>query len=317
VEPKVVKMAGNADYQDTDDELLEPFRPRGDIVETKTRNLYRRGSVIVIPSLDDSGSGLLESFPNSDRTISRYPSYMDSNGENDDESDDDFRRESNFTKFSKSFSDFTFNSEMRVIKTVQATPFSPPQTNPKDHYKDSVWDPLSSVRWSKVKHNVLSGMKTSSGSASSPSSPMCSVPKGETLFNLSSQKSNSEKWETISKLMVEADEFRMLKEEMRSSGSISAAAAHRSILLQTTKRQSSVKDQSVTPRDISPARTLSPTSSQRGWMKTLSGRLSPNGNQLSLNDFCRSNPPLQSTEKNTSSPHINLSPFAQEFYKNR
>jgi hypothetical protein len=41
------------------DELLEPFRPR---IEPDSHAMFRRGSVIVIPSLDDSEDGLLEKF---------------------------------------------------------------------------------------------------------------------------------------------------------------------------------------------------------------------------------------------------------------
>ena len=220
-------------------ELLEPFRPRS---ESVSNALFRRGSVIVIPSLDDCEDGLLETFQprhGYDDTCDTPSVSRVCNGD---------------------INDTTPVQPSKVIhKGVEPVKQNGPTLI-------QLWQLLPSVPW-----------RSSTAPTDAPNQVSASTSKELTIKKL----------EMLSQAMKETEDFRTLKEEMRSSGSLTTAGAHRARIL---------KAGSKTP-PLSPKRQPQP----RRRSNSFPGFASKTFSNLS-----------SSTHEKTYQPstNANLSPFA-------
>ena len=163
-------------------ELLEPFRPRVG-VDSVSNALFRRGSLIVIPSLDDSEDGLLETFQ-------PRQSYNDTQSVS-----------------------LVCNSEVDSTSPVQSPKVILDGVEPAKHGGPTLiqlWHLLPSAPWRS---------STPPADASNQASAC------------TSNELNVKKLEMLTQAMKETEDFRTLKQEMRSSGSLTTAGAHRARIL--------------------------------------------------------------------------------------
>lgn len=174
-------------------ELLEPFRPRNSAVDDdESATMYRRGSVIVISSLDDADKGLLEGFG---------PRGKDEDDENDQEKE---QEEMHTSRSSRSLCRSRSQSPAPAART---SPVVTPLASPKEEAKtktrttlDYLWQSMPSVpQWSSPsQHQELKKSQSS-------------------RLELKSQELKTANWKKVMQTVQDTDDFRQLQQEMRQS----------------------------------------------------------------------------------------------------
>lgn len=181
-------------------ELLEPFRPRNqEVDDDESATMYRRGSVIVISSLDDADKGLLEGFG-------------DRGAVEDDEKDHEkeVEKEVNTSRSSRSMCRSRSHSPSLPART---SPVVTPLASPKEEVKtttrttlDYLWQSMPSVpQWS------------------SPSPHQEFKKSQSSRLELKSKELKTANWKTVMKTVQDTDDFRQLQQEMRQSTVLTGA----------------------------------------------------------------------------------------------
>ena len=190
------------------EDLLEPFRPRRD-----RNTLFRRGSVIVISSLEDSDCELLESFQprgsdDEDDGCDQYghvyvgsEPQVDSKGQTDD-----------MAAFEKAA-----HHEVQPPTTAKETKELPQPVKQRGFALGQIWEALPTVSWGA-------------------SAPLSNESQQDSSNAVNSDGPKTSSWEKVISTVHDADDFRNLKKEMRASGNLTFGAAQQALLLQNQSR---------------------------------------------------------------------------------
>ena len=197
--------------------LLEPFRPRHE----RKNTMVRRGSIIVISSLEDDDCELLESFQprggSDDVLCDGYDQYgkvdvrsepqMDSKGQTDD-----------MAAFEKAA-----HHEFQAPTPAKETKELPEPVKHRGFALDQIWEALPTVSWGASS----SSLNSEGLNASIPLNSSNSV---------NSEGSKTSSWEKVISTVHDAEDFRDLKKKMRASGKMTFGGAHQALLLQNQSR---------------------------------------------------------------------------------
>lgn len=252
-------------------ELLEPFVERN----ASETNMYRRGSVIVISSVEDSHSGLLETFKPRSHTLfciaddeisPAFDARVDQSQQEENAQDENTEETS--IEDRKELPEATESTASRL------EPFKS-KSSPSASVVDYIWDSLPAVSWPKT--------------SSSPPPP-ASITKSESCVELRDTKLLNSRWTT------ETEDFRRIQKEMRSTRVLTGGGAHAAMTQLLHQR----RDAAAASR----TRSTTPPPSNRGGSKPIRRR----------NNSFAGFPTLITTKLNlqNSDPclQVNLSPFA-------
>jgi hypothetical protein len=236
-------------------ELLEPFVARN-ISES---NMYRRGSVIVISSVEDSHSGLLETFQPRSQTH-----CIDDGEERILESDTQWGHRVDASQEESSEETLIEEDSKELPEQITkptASRLEPFNSKSSASVVDYIWDSLPAVSWSKT--------------------PPPSMPKSEACVKLGDA---ALKWKAAVSSMKETEDFRRIQKDMRSTRVLTGGGAHAAMTQLLQQRRDAASSRSMTPPGTGrrksnsfsgfPSKTLADLNSQDS-MSSLQVNLSP------------------------------------------
>lgn len=261
-------------------ELLEPFVER----DFASKNMYRRGSVIVISSVEDSQSGLLETFqPRNEEACDDQDDTANDIVSKPREIHDSIGGDVTIEKSAGMTKEPPVDIKKELARTT--CPNSEFKSRSSNSVVDFIWDSLPAMSWP------------------TSSSPPPLLSKTESALELKDAELKSSRWKKAMVTVKDTDDFRRLKKEMRSTKALTGGGAHQAMMqLLQKQRDDNTKKETGT----SSTRSLTPPT----------GRASSRPLRRRSNSFSGYPSMMSTADTNlrgsNSSLQINLSPFISD-----